>query len=529
MHSAKQHINNELEPTPLIQPSMEVGESNDVYEQEADAVTDKVMSTPTNKIQPKMHSVDDGAKMSSGQKETEMAKMTSPVAIQKMSQASTGGMMASKNVEQGINSSKGAGQSLPQEIQQDFGGKMNADFSDVSIHTDRNAVNMNKEVGARAFTYGNDIYFNQGQYNPGSDEGKELLAHELTHTQQQGKGGANKIQRKMVVEGSESDKAVFKNMLEGVTGLTLAYSVSKDRKERKKGENRAELTVTSLDGPDYVSKRLRSYVIKLLCPKDSAMLKEYEKSLLEEGKEQPKVEDNDQPIIEGENQPETENETSNEGDIASETNLDAVNVVAVQSLYHKNLLFRLISTPILLNQPKSKTTQKMAKEGYTGDKILGDDYTSAVWDLDDVELFANNPALLANFIAHVIRERADIDDYEDEVERREDDAYYIGTNLAGDPTFATAYFNASYFDTKVLEEFVRDENGDPVELGFPEQIIDKDNPEHDIVTWDYGQVRVVYWIEKQDKPNLMNPLGGKVIKGFIETDPGFTIIKTLKE
>jgi hypothetical protein len=44
---------------------------------------------------------------------------------------------------------------------------------------------MNKELHAQAFTHGSDIYFNEGKYNPASNEGKQLLAHELTHVVQQ--------------------------------------------------------------------------------------------------------------------------------------------------------------------------------------------------------------------------------------------------------------------------------------------------------------------------------------------------------
>jgi hypothetical protein len=43
---------------------------------------------------------------------------------------------------------------------------------------------MSREIHARAFTYGNDIYFNQGQFSPETPEGKNLLAHELTHVVQ---------------------------------------------------------------------------------------------------------------------------------------------------------------------------------------------------------------------------------------------------------------------------------------------------------------------------------------------------------
>ncbi len=82
----------------------------------------------------------------------------------------------------------GGGTSLDANVQQEMGNKIGADFSNVKVHTDSNAVQMNKELGAKAFTYGNNIYFNEGNYNPTSHEGKHLLAHELTHTMQQDRG-----------------------------------------------------------------------------------------------------------------------------------------------------------------------------------------------------------------------------------------------------------------------------------------------------------------------------------------------------
>ena len=69
------------------------------------------------------------------------------------------------------------------------------DFSDVKIHVDSDAVQMNQNLGAKAFAHGNDIYFNEGKYSPNSSEGKGLLAHELTHTIQQKNSFSNRIQR----------------------------------------------------------------------------------------------------------------------------------------------------------------------------------------------------------------------------------------------------------------------------------------------------------------------------------------------
>ncbi len=64
------------------------------------------------------------------------------------------------------------------------------DFSNVRLHTDSQAAQLSQNINAKAFTYGNDIYFNKGQYNPTADSGQHLIAHELTHVvQQNGKVG----------------------------------------------------------------------------------------------------------------------------------------------------------------------------------------------------------------------------------------------------------------------------------------------------------------------------------------------------
>ncbi|MEJ7679322.1 MAG: DUF4157 domain-containing protein [Segetibacter sp.] len=64
--------------------------------------------------------------------------------------------------------------------------RFNANFTGVKVHTDTNAVQMTSGINAQAFTHGNNIYFNSGRYNPDTASGRHLLAHELTHTIQQG-------------------------------------------------------------------------------------------------------------------------------------------------------------------------------------------------------------------------------------------------------------------------------------------------------------------------------------------------------
>lgn len=92
--------------------------------------------------------------------------------------------------EDKLSANKGSGQPLGDAARSEMeSGFEGADFGKVRVHTDGDAVKMNNRLQAKAFTHGSDIYFGQGQYDPGSTEGKRLLAHELTHTIQQGAVG----------------------------------------------------------------------------------------------------------------------------------------------------------------------------------------------------------------------------------------------------------------------------------------------------------------------------------------------------
>ena len=59
------------------------------------------------------------------------------------------------------------------------------DFSRVRVHTDARAASAARAANAHAFTVGQDIVFDRGQFDTGSKAGQRLLAHELTHTLQQ--------------------------------------------------------------------------------------------------------------------------------------------------------------------------------------------------------------------------------------------------------------------------------------------------------------------------------------------------------
>lgn len=89
-------------------------------------------------------------------------------------------------ISQRINSKRGGGSGLDGAVQASAGSQMGYDFSGVRVHTDSESDQLNKSLGAKAFTTGSDIYFSANSYNPGTSEGQELIHHELTHVVQQG-------------------------------------------------------------------------------------------------------------------------------------------------------------------------------------------------------------------------------------------------------------------------------------------------------------------------------------------------------
>ncbi len=103
------------------------------------------------------------------------------------------------------------GQKMDANTQQEMESGFGADFNRVNIHTNSEAEQMSQDIGAQAFTHGNNIYFNKGKYDPNSKEGKHLLAHELTHTIQQKGMVQKKLQKKDAKAGRfKRDKDISK-------------------------------------------------------------------------------------------------------------------------------------------------------------------------------------------------------------------------------------------------------------------------------------------------------------------------------
>ena len=88
-------------------------------------------------------------------------------------------------VESTIAAARGGGQPLDQGLAQQFGSALGRSVSDVRVHTDQTAASLTRAVSARAFATGRDLFFAPGEYQPHTHAGRELIAHEVAHADQQ--------------------------------------------------------------------------------------------------------------------------------------------------------------------------------------------------------------------------------------------------------------------------------------------------------------------------------------------------------
>jgi hypothetical protein len=99
------------------------------------------------------------------------------------------------DMEARIQTARTGGQGLPESTRSFMESRFGQDFGGVRVHTGAESNELNSSLQARAFTTGGDIFFRDGEYNPESGDGRELLAHELTHVVQQGASSELKTKR----------------------------------------------------------------------------------------------------------------------------------------------------------------------------------------------------------------------------------------------------------------------------------------------------------------------------------------------
>lgn len=260
------HENSSHSHSAAIQFKLKIGAPNDIYEQEADSVADKVVKLQESEVHSSAPAIvqtkcaaceaedkeaiqrkklpSDPAKISEGigknaltQTPLSPSEPTSTITpapktsvlrlpnandeelqlkeekeeeLSEISMKSFGGdePRAPESIENSLSQSKGAGSYLPNNIRAFMEQSIGADFSAVKIHNDSNAVQMSKNLNAQAFTHGNDIYFNSGKYNPASSEGTHLLAHELAHVVQQNQGLQKKVIQRAPVDEPKKNSVI---------------------------------------------------------------------------------------------------------------------------------------------------------------------------------------------------------------------------------------------------------------------------------------------------------------------------------
>ncbi|MGP1375932.1 MAG: eCIS core domain-containing protein, partial [Almyronema sp.] len=177
-----------------IQAKLTVGAVGDPYEQEADRVASQVVKAINSPADTSLQPQAERAIAEVQRQPIVTLQRTATTSIlQRMGQA---GGNVPEDVETKIQQAKGSGQTLDAGLQSKMGQAMGVDFSSVKVHTDTQSHQLNRAVQAKAFTTGSDVFFGQGQYNPGSQSGQELIAHELTHVVQQGQA----VQRTLAPE-----------------------------------------------------------------------------------------------------------------------------------------------------------------------------------------------------------------------------------------------------------------------------------------------------------------------------------------
>jgi len=170
---------------PLVQAKLTINQPNDRYELEADRVADEVVSRINA---PHRKAVQHQQLFEESEEHIQMKPLAQQIHSFSEQNFTAGGETGiTPNLEMSIRQAQGDGNFLPEQVREPIEQVFGTDFSKVRIHTDAVSHRQNQALKANAFTTGQDIFFREGAYNPGNNQGRELLAHELTHVMQQKK------------------------------------------------------------------------------------------------------------------------------------------------------------------------------------------------------------------------------------------------------------------------------------------------------------------------------------------------------
>ena len=185
----------ELHERGEIQAKLDVSQPTDASEREAERVADEVVG---------MGDSGDGTDRNP--------------AVTRKATGSSGGTVDGET-ESRIESVTGGGRPLPESTRSFFEQRFGRDFSDVRVHTGPDADEAARSINAEAFTYGSDVVFRSDAYRPGSQDGRQLLAHELAHVVQQGGSGVERV-NSMNTSGTVGRETIQRRLPDNTSGYS---------------------------------------------------------------------------------------------------------------------------------------------------------------------------------------------------------------------------------------------------------------------------------------------------------------------
>ncbi|HEY0546168.1 MAG TPA: DUF4157 domain-containing protein [Pyrinomonadaceae bacterium] len=191
-----------------LQPKLTISQPEDLHEVEADRIAEQVMRAPSG------HSAEtlgpNQAPTALLQRKCNACQDEEPerkLLRRKERDRSSEGELKPEAAPLIEGTLVSQGQPLQAAARNFFEPRFARDFSDVRVHTDAQAAASARAVNAEAYTIGRDVVFAKEKYQPQTEAGRRLIAHELTHVLQQERQGATRVQRKTPDADADKDKA----------------------------------------------------------------------------------------------------------------------------------------------------------------------------------------------------------------------------------------------------------------------------------------------------------------------------------
>ena len=233
-------LSNKIEP---LQAKLTINAPNDQYEREADHVAEHVMHMPERagtqsatttdsdnaahvqrmeeeedlqRASAQSEEEEENLQMATLQRDEEEEDETTAVQRKPTHHKAKQVSPAFETKLQTLKS--GGGRPMDAPLLQFMENRFGRSFSQVRIHTGPAAENLAQQASARAFTVGRHLVFGRGEYRPGVEQGRRLVAHELTHVLQQ-QGGLHSVQREILNQDSEPDSQSNTDLLQAIRHL----------------------------------------------------------------------------------------------------------------------------------------------------------------------------------------------------------------------------------------------------------------------------------------------------------------------